>query len=220
MLRLLLAGAELRGLAAAPGQDLMVDLGGPQGSQLRRRYSIRRLNRDEGAVEITVVRHGDGPGRRWAEGASPGGEAPAVTAPRGKITVAPAAAWHLFAGDETALAAHFNMAESLSGRRPVAMVFEVADEGEEWAPPPGAEALWIHRRGRPPGEAGGLLEALGSLRLPGGPGHAYLAGEARVVLRLRDLLLGRGLERSQLSVKAYWRSDRPNEERGEPAAAE
>jgi NADPH-dependent ferric siderophore reductase len=76
---------------------------------------------------------------------------------------------------------------------------------------------WLHRQGRPAGEAGALVAALGETALPDGPGHVYLAGEARVVLALRDALQERGLAPEQISAKAYWGRGRANASHGEPA---
>ena len=52
--------------------------------------------------------------------------------------------------------------------------------------------------------------------LPAGHGHAYLAGEARVVLALREALATRGLAPEQISAKAYWGLGKANAARGEP----
>jgi NADPH-dependent ferric siderophore reductase len=51
--------------------------------------------------------------------------------------------------------------------------------------------------------------------LPGN-GHAYLFGEASVVLRLREILTARGLGQDQISPKAYWGRGRGNAGHGEP----
>ena len=52
---------------------------------------------------------------------------------------------------------------------------------------------------------------------PPGAGHAYLAGEARLVLALREALAARGLPGDQVSPKAYWGLGRANAAHGEPA---
>ncbi len=49
-----------------------------------------------------------------------------------------------------------------------------------------------------------------------GRGQAYLAGEAKVVLALREVLTGRGLAQDQLSPKAYWGRGKANADHGEP----
>jgi NADPH-dependent ferric siderophore reductase len=52
--------------------------------------------------------------------------------------------------------------------------------------------------------------------LPPGTGHAYLAGEAKLVLALREVLAGRGMQAGQVSPKAYWGLGRANAPHGEP----
>ena len=76
---------------------------------------------------------------------------------------------------------------------------------------------WLHRDGRPAGDPAVLVEAAGTVALPPGRGHAYLAGEATVVLRLRKALAARGLAPEQISPKAYWGRGRANASHGEPA---
>ena len=50
-----------------------------------------------------------------------------------------------------------------------------------------------------------------------GRGQAYLFGEAKVVLALREVLTARGLPADQMSPKAYWGRGRANAGHGEPA---
>ncbi len=81
----------------------------------------------------------------------------------------------------------------------------------------GADLTWLHRLGRPAGDPAALVAAAARVALPPGPGHAYLAGEARVVLALREALGARGLAPQQISPKAYWGRGRANAAHGEPA---
>jgi NADPH-dependent ferric siderophore reductase len=217
-----LGGPELAGFVHAPGQDVMLKLPGDDGRPVSRRYSIRRFDQTAQTIELNVVLHGDGPAARWASEVRPGDRMAEVIAPRGKITTDPSASWHLFAGDETSVPTMFNMLESLPARATAELIFEVGgSEDELKAQPVAASRLgWLYRGTSPPGEAGRLVAALDKVELPVGRVQAYLAGEARTVLVLRDLLVGRGLAREQISVKAYWRSDRPNLDRGEPQTAE
>jgi NADPH-dependent ferric siderophore reductase len=61
------------------------------------------------------------------------------------------------------------------------------------------------------------VAAVTGVGLPAGHGHAYLAGEARAVLALREALAARGLAPEQISAKAYWGLGRANAAHGEPA---
>src|SRR5579862_4754074 len=107
--RLRLTAPELASFEYLPGQDVMllVDYDGDR--PVRRRYSIRDLDRDQRLLTLDIVRHSEGPGERWVSAAAPGVTVEGI-GPRGKITAVPGADWHLFAGDESGLAAIFSMA--------------------------------------------------------------------------------------------------------------
>ncbi|MDA8333355.1 MAG: siderophore-interacting protein [Candidatus Dormibacteraeota bacterium] len=211
-----LQGEALEGFDFRPGQDLMVRV--PlEGRLVNRRYSIRRYDPSHRTLDIEVVLHGGGPGARWATEVARGDPLEQVVAPRGKITLDPGAEWHIFIGDETAMPAIFNMAEALPSGQRAAALLEVGGHEDELEPPASLVGGldWI-RRGGAPGDDQPLIRAVQSLALPGGAGRVYLAGEARTVITIRDLLVARGQPRERLAVKAYWRRDQPNLDRGEP----
>src|ERR1700684_1521441 len=112
MHRLRLTAPQLARFGYAPGQDVMllVDIEGNR--PVRRRYTIRALDQPSAMLTLDVVRHGDGPGERWVRATRPGDRIEGI-GPRGKITTAEGADWHLFVGDDSALPAIFAMAESL-----------------------------------------------------------------------------------------------------------
>lgn len=207
-------------LAYEPGQDLMLAVPSPDGGHFRRRYTIRRLDQSNDAVDLDVVVHGQaavhGPGAGWARRARPGDQVQAL-GPRGKITVVREADWHLFAGDESGLPAMAAMAESLPPSTRAIVVIEVAGPADEQRLEvgPRVELRWVHRAGEP-GRGTELAEALREQPLPPGRGHAYLAGELQQVAALRRVLLERGLQPDQLSPKPYWRRGRANTSQGEP----
>jgi NADPH-dependent ferric siderophore reductase len=214
-----LGGEDLDGFGYAPGQDLMIlaDMSG--GRIIRRRYTIRRLDTRERYADIHVVTDSTGPGARWASALRTGDPVEAI-GPRGKITNATGVDWHLYLGDEVAVPAMAAMVEALpAGTR--AMVYaEIADAHDETKIDP-ASALeltwrWLHRDGRPAGEADALCQAARQVALPPGTGHAYVFGEAAVVATVRDVLRERGLTDERMSVKAYWGRGRANASHGEP----
>lgn len=215
--RILLRSESLRELDYRPGQDLMVKVKSG-GSLVSRRYTIRRAELGRGEVEIDVVLHGSGPGARWAAGARSGDQLSDVIAPRGKITLDRQADWHLFIGDETAIPAMFRMAEAVADPHRARVLLEVGQRHEAPPAPPGLEQVveFVDRAGGPPGADGPLLGRAAAVELPSGRGRVYIAGEATTALAVRDLMQRRGLSRDQLAVKAYWRRDRPNLDRGEP----
>lgn len=219
--RIVLTAPELDGFSYAPGQDIMLLVGAEGTRPVRRRYTIRSLDRTSRALTLNVVLHGEGPGERWITGASPGDRIEGI-GPRGKITTRPAADWHLFMGDESAMPAIFAMTEALPGDAVATLVLEVptaADEQELLAPAR-TRVSWLHRLGGPAGDPQLLAPEAAEVELPVGDGHAYLLGEATVVSTLRGMLADRGLRQDQMSPKAYWGRGRANAGHGEPARVE
>jgi len=218
MQRLVLAAPELAGLDYRPGQDMMLMVAVDGDRPVRRRYTIRALDHARRRLTLDVVRHADGPGERWIATARPGDRIEGI-GPRGKIFLAPEADWHLFIGDDSALPAFLAMAGAIpAGGRAVVILEVPGPEGEQdVVTAADAEVTWLHRGGRPAGEPAALAEAAAAAALPPGRGHAYLAGEATVVLRLREALAARGLAPEQISPKAYWGRGRANASHGEPA---
>lgn len=212
-----LTAPELDGFTCAPGQDVMLLVAAQDGRPVRRRYTIRSLDRANLRLTLHVVLHGDGPGERWVRAASPGDRIEGI-GPRGKITTSPSADWHLFIGDESAMAAIFAMTESLPGDADATLVIEIpgpADEQELLAPAR-TRLSWLHRLGGPAGDPALLTAETAAVELPPGDGRAYLLGEAKVVLALRQLLADRGMPEDQIAAKAYWGRGRANAGHGEP----
>jgi NADPH-dependent ferric siderophore reductase len=211
----------LESFSYLPGQDLMLSV--PAGSAFfRRRYTIRSFDPSGPTVDLDFVLHGDGPAATWAASVKPGGHIEAI-GPRGKVTVDAGAAWHLFAGDDSAIPASLAMAESLPDPALALVVLEVegVDDQQVAHGADGREVTvqWVHRSGGDPASGAQLIAAVEALALPPGRGHAYLAGELTVVSALRTTLLGRGLEAEQISAKPYWRAGRANAAHGEPERA-
>jgi NADPH-dependent ferric siderophore reductase len=218
MQRVVLTSPELAGFAYRPGQDvmLMVEVDGDR--PVRRRYTIRDVDPAACLLTLGIVRHDGGPGERWVRTARPGDQVEGI-GPRGKIFPVPGAAWHLFAGDFSALPAFFAMAGSLPAGDRATVVLEVPDpdDQQELATASDARVRWLYRQGRPAGDPSALADAVAGVPLPSGAGHAYLAGEARLVLALREVLAARGMTAEQVSPKAYWGLGRANAAHGEPA---
>jgi NADPH-dependent ferric siderophore reductase len=218
MQRLVLTAPELADLTYRPGQDVMLLVAVDDNRPVRRRYTIRALDTSRRLLTLDIVRHGDGPGERWVRSAQPGDTIEGI-APRGKVFVAGQADWHLFAADESGLAAAFAMAGSLPPEARAAAFLEVPEPADEQKPdlPAGTSLTWLSRDGRPAGDPAALAAALQAAELPPGTGHVYLFGEARVVLALREVLAARGVPGDQVSAKAYWGRGKANAQHGEPA---
>jgi NADPH-dependent ferric siderophore reductase len=215
--RLELAAPELESFGYQPGQDVMLLVAADGTRPVRRRYTIRHLDRAAGLLTLDIVLHGDGPGERWVRGARPGDRIEGI-GPRGKIFPSPEADWHLFMGDEAAMPAILAMTESLPGDSEATIVIEIPDpdDEQEFSAAATVRQSWLHRLGRPAGDPAALAAEAAEVELPPGSGHAYLLGEAKVVLRLREILTSRGLAPDQMSPKAYWGRGRANAGHGEP----
>jgi NADPH-dependent ferric siderophore reductase len=220
MRRIELTAAELDGFSYRPGQDIMLLVAVDGRRPVRRRYTIRHLDRARQRLTIDVVLHGDGPGERWVRSAQPGDRIEGI-GPRGKVFPSMSADWHLFMGDEAALPAIVAMTESLPGDADATLVLEVPEEADEQYVEAAARTRvsWLHRLDRQAGDPASsvLVAEAAEVELPPGNGHAYLLGEASVVLVLRERLTARGLPPDQMSPKAYWGRGRANAGHGEPA---
>ncbi len=224
MQRLVLTAPELGSFSYQPGQDVMLMVAVDGNRPVRRRYTIRDLDPARQRLTMDIVRHGDGPGESWVRAARPGDTIEGI-GPRGKIFPAQDADWHLFAADESGLAAVFAMVSSLpAGTRAIAAL-EIPEPADEQ--PLDAKAhvdlRWLPRSAGdgagaipPAGDPERLASALAAVRLPDGHGHAYLFGEAKVVLALREMVANRGLTADQVSPKAYWGRGKANASHGEP----
>jgi NADPH-dependent ferric siderophore reductase len=185
--------------APRPAQDVELILSDDTGRRVKRRYTIRTFRPAAGELDLDALRHGHvGPGTRWAATAAPGDEI-RFFGPRGRLDVR-AAAWHLFAGDESAVPAIAALAEVVDA--PCYALVEVGDASDEMALD--AEARWVHRGGTPPGTPDRLGAALDAFGAPPGEGRAYLLGESRVVSALRPRLHALGLRNDQIYAKGYW----------------
>lgn len=156
----------------------------------KRTYSLWSL--ESGRMELRVFDHGgDAPGARWARSVAPG-DSVLYTKPDGRFVVGEGK-YHLFVGDETAQAPFAAMLRELGDGRWHGVI----------------EASEADLAGMPEGfvraEAGALVEAVRDLGLPGEPGIAYVAGEAKAVQAVRaHLVKERGWPRRSVVTKPFW----------------
>src|ERR1700682_2584395 len=175
-----------------PGQDMALTFrraGFPPGP---RPYTIRHYDPAQRLIDLDFVLHGDGPGMRWAQAAHPG-DSIEVVGPRGKITVVRDAAWHLFAGDATAVPGALAMMEALPPDVAAVAFLQVdapeerqsADDGR------GRQITWHYEVPSPNCDID-LTGALAHAALPAGRGHAYPAGGGALGRGINAALLSRG----------------------------
>jgi NADPH-dependent ferric siderophore reductase len=216
--RIVVGGDDLADLDPEPGQDVMVSLGTEGARTRRRRYTIRHFDPANRTVDLDIALHGDGPGVRWATTVETGADVEAI-GPRGRVGLHPGASWHLFIGDDSFAPAALNMGEAVPEDEVVVLAIEIDGRGHEQPHAISASILgepWVLRGSAPLGDPASLLDALRTLELPDGPGHAYVGGEHAVVSALREALLERGLDEDSISAKPYWRLGRRNGTHGEP----
>ena len=158
MQRVVLTAPELRSFEHLPGQDVMLLVDVVNDRPVRRRYTIRALDRGNQLLTLDVVRHSDGPGERWIRAAAPGVTVEGI-GPRGKISPAPHTDWHLFIGDDSSLAAIFAMTESLPPDATATVILEVPEPADAAGtaaarPGPAHLAAPAGQARRPAGRAG------------------------------------------------------------------
>ncbi|MGW1914383.1 siderophore-interacting protein [Streptomyces sp. NPDC002076] len=169
-----------------------------------RTYTVRAFNPELRELALDFVVHGDeGLAGPWACRVRPG-EAVRFIGPGGAYAPDPAADWHLFAGDESALPAIARSLEALPADARAHAFVEVSGPEEEQKIDSDVAVVWLHRGDRPVGEA--LVEAVRALEFPEGRVHAFVHGEAGFVKELRRLLrVELNIPREDLSISGYWR---------------
>jgi NADPH-dependent ferric siderophore reductase len=176
--------------------DIAIVLTGEDGREVRRRYTVRGT--DGACLVVDAVLHGHGPGSAWASSV---GVADEVTffGPRGEVPLTTASSV-LALTDESGLPAIAAVAEARQG--PITVLAEVADDGEHYPLPSNADVTWLPRGNRPAGAVPGFLEALDALAPEAQ--YAYVLGESRAIVTLRDELARFGLSRTEVYAKGYW----------------
>ena len=201
-----------------PGEDLPVmPQVGPNGlvppppgtPRLFRDYTLRRVDRAGGEIDVDMVLHAGGLGSTWAAAASPGLKV-GVLGPRGSEVVDPSLDWVVLAGDETALPAIGRWLAELPSAVSVRVVVEVAGPEEEQTLPCSADVdlVWLHRDGIPAGESTLLADALAGFEFefPTGRGFVWVAGEANALKPVRRMLRNHpALDAGSVDVDGYWR---------------
>ncbi|MET7533758.1 siderophore-interacting protein [Streptomyces goshikiensis] len=172
----------------------------------QRAYTVRAWDVAHHELTLDFVVHGDeGLAGPWAARVQPG-ETVRFLGPGGAYAPDPTAGWHLLVGDESALPAIAAAMERMPVGADVRAFVEVEGPQDEQkiATPDGVVPVWLHRAGRPVGEA--LVEAITSLEFPSKDVHAFVHGEAGFVKDLRrHLRMERGVPRERLSISGYWR---------------
>ncbi|WP_426505287.1 siderophore-interacting protein [Dactylosporangium sp. McL0621] len=166
-----------------------------------RTYTVRAWNPATRELTLDFVLHGDsGLAAQWAVNARPGDELH-FGGPGGAYSPDPEAAWHLLAGDETALPAIAAALARVPAHAACTALVEVGDPADRQDIP---GVTWLVRGAGAVGSM--LVPAVLAQPWPDGAVHAFVHGEATFVKELRRYLrVERGLPRERMSVSGYWR---------------
>lgn len=194
MRRLRIEGDGLAGLDVRPGQQVRVLVGT---GLTRRTYSVWRHD-PAGAVELCVLDHaGAGPGARWGHGVEVGAQV-RLGKPEGSFTLRPDAAHHVFVGEETASVAFGAMLAALPEGARVSGCVETETAADRVPLAHSDRLNWLTRGGS------SLPDAVRRLA-PEQGGIAYVAGEARTVQGVRQVLVRElGWDRRAVLTKPFW----------------
>ncbi|MFG2779086.1 siderophore-interacting protein [Streptomyces prunicolor] len=193
MRRLRIESDTLAGLDVRPGQQVRVLVTG----LTLRTYSVWHYD-PSGAVELCVLDHSEGgPGGRW--GRSVGiGEQVRLRKPEGTFTLRPDASHHVFVGEETASVAFGAMLAALPEGARVSGAVETESAADRLPLAHSEHLNWLTRGGT------SLPDAVQHLA-PEPGGIAYVAGEARTVQQVRQVLVRElGWDRRSVLTKPFW----------------
>jgi NADPH-dependent ferric siderophore reductase len=186
-----------------------------------RTYTIRSIDQAAEQVVIDFVVHGtEGVAGPWAAAARPGD--PLVLGGAGGA-YAPAAdtAWHVLAGDESALPAIASALAAMPADARGVALLEVEDELDvlRLAAPAGVTVDWLFRG--PTRSASSLATAVDGAEWPDDATvQVFAHGERESMKAIRAVLARRGVPRDRFSLSGYWAygrtEDRFQAEKREP----
>ncbi|QJB39331.1 siderophore-interacting protein [Chitinophaga oryzae] len=178
---------------------------------LVRTYTVRRIDRKKGTLDVEFVLHGDnGPAAAWAAKAAIG-DTVGVGIKPGKQD-ASFADWYLLVGDETALPAIAAMLEAFPESVGGVALLETGQASEifQIATKSTVEVKWLIRGDVPPQSSELLLNAIKAISLPDlapGKRRLWVAGEDSVVKEIRHYFKSMdGIAREELNTTVYWKS--------------
>lgn len=167
------------------------------GEAVRRDYTPRRYDRAARELTIEFALHGDGKASSWARHAAVGQRA-TIGGPRGSMIVPADYAWHLLAGDATALPAIRRRMEELpAGVR--AIVIVASDDAVQLSTAAQLDVWQV-------ADGAALVEAIRAMPLPADDAFVWFGGEASIAAQVRDVVHGeKGFARTASRISAYWK---------------
>jgi NADPH-dependent ferric siderophore reductase len=172
-----------------------------------RTYTVRAWDATRHQLTIDFVVHGDhGVAGPWAASAQPGDRI-FLTGPGGAYAPEKQA-WHLLAGDESALPAIASAIDALDPDARGHVLIEVPEPASEIElnVPAKVGLTWVHTGTSKLGSR--LVEWVAAVDFPDAePVQAFVHGEAAFVADLRrHLRVDRKLARDRVSISGYWRA--------------
>ncbi|MCM5682723.1 siderophore-interacting protein [Schlegelella sp. S2-27] len=177
-----------------------VGVPGADGQMVLRDFTPRSFDATGRELTIEFALHAQGPASDWARRARPG-DALMIAGPRGSFIVPQDPAWHLLAGDASALPAMARRLEELPPGTQAVVLVQVPDVSDRRALQTAANVgvQWV-------ASGAEWIDALRALHLPSGEGYAWCAGEASLMKLARGVLIDQHRHpREALRVAAYWK---------------
>lgn len=166
---------------------------------VRRDYTPRSFSPAQRRLTIEFALHGHGQASEWARQAK-AGQRVLVGGPRGSMIIPMDYAWHLLAGDATALPAIRRRLDELPAGTPVTAIVHAAEADR--LPLATKAKLTLHWVD----SADALVDALRAQALPPGEGFVWCAGEASSMAAARQVLLEEKQHpREAMRVAVYWK---------------
>lgn len=204
LVRVVLTGDSLADFGAAEHTDAYVKLQftDAEGAPLTRTYTVRSIDRAARRLTIDFVTHGDvGHAGPWAQQAK-GGDRIVATGPGSGYAPDPQAAWHLLAGDLSALPAIAAALEAMPAQAQGVALLEVESEGDviPLRSPEGVEVRWLTNPGA---DAAFLARAVDAVDWREAV-QVFAHGERESIKAVRRVLKARGVPREAISISGYW----------------
>ena len=166
----------------------------------RRDFTPRRFDTTACDLTLEFALHDHGPASDWARQASTG-QRLVVGGPRGSMIIPTDYAWHMLIGDDSALPAVHRRLEELPEGSHAIVLLQIDDAGDHrtFTSPANVQLQWVRSTNE-------LLSAIAALPLPEGEGFAWAAGEASVMVRVRQALVDKAIPKESMKVAAYWKA--------------
>ena len=174
-------------------------------------YTVREWRPDVAELDMLFVLHEPGHASAWAARARRG-DPVALWGPRSGYHPPADTEWVLLAADETGLPAVAGILEQLPATMRALVFAEVADASEHQDLPArdGIDVTWLYRDGAAAGTTSLLADAVAASPWPTGTPYVWGGGESHAMTAVRRHVRNdRGIDRTHVSLVAYWRSTPP-----------